>query len=171
MEHAGLTERALALAALAHGAENQRRKYSQEPYLVHPIAVAGLVAEAGGDAEMIAAAYLHDTLEDTSLSRQSILKHTSQEVLELVEWLTDVSRPEDGNRAARKKLDRDHLAGAPPGAMTIKLADIIDNSRTIRLLDPSFWRKYQAESLALLEVLRGGDPGLWQRAEAAVSSS
>lgn len=83
---------------------------------------------------------------------------------ELVDWLTDVSKPEDGNRQVRKELDRQHMARAIPAAKTIKLADLIDNTLTIKARDPQFWRVYRREKLALLEVLREGDRTLWEKA-------
>jgi (p)ppGpp synthase/HD superfamily hydrolase len=86
------------------------------------------------------------------------------EVAMLVSWLTDVSRPEDGNRATRKNRDLEHTREAPAAAQTIKLADLIDNTRTIKAHDPAFWKVYRREKLALLRVLRKGDPNLWQRA-------
>lgn len=64
--------------------------------------------------EMIAAAYLHDVVEDTPVSIHEIREEIGPEVSELVDWLTDVSKPEDGNRRVRKELDRQHLAKAPP---------------------------------------------------------
>jgi (p)ppGpp synthase/HD superfamily hydrolase len=85
-------------------------------------------------------------------------------VAELVAWLTDVSRPQDGNRRKRKHLDLLHTAKAPPPAKTIKLADLIDNTRTISKYDPSFWPVYRREKEALLAVLREGDPKLWAQA-------
>jgi (p)ppGpp synthase/HD superfamily hydrolase len=113
---------------------------------------------------MLAAAYLHDVVEDTPVTIEAVRAAFGPEVGELVDWLTDISRPQDGNRRLRKELDRQHLAKAPPAAKTIKLADLIDNTLTIRQHDPSFWRVYRREKLALLEVLREGDPALWQQA-------
>jgi hypothetical protein len=82
----------------------------------------------------------------------------------LVEQLTDVSRPEDGNRAKRKAIDRAHTAKASPEAKTIKLADLIDNTRSIVELDPGFAKIYLVEKVLLLEVLQEGDAGLWEMA-------
>jgi hypothetical protein len=74
--------------------------------------------------------------------------------------LTDVSRPEDGNRAARKAIDLAHTAKASPAAKTIKLADLIDNTRSIVERDPDFAKVYLQEKARLLEVLQEGDPTL-----------
>jgi (p)ppGpp synthase/HD superfamily hydrolase len=161
-----LERRALEFATAAHGAIDQRRKYTGEPYIVHPVAVAELVRSVPHTSEMVAAAYLHDVVEDTPVTIEEIRAAFGPEVGELVDWLTDVSLPSDGNRRVRKELDRRHLAKAPPAAKTIKLADLIDNTLTIREHDPSFWQVYRREKLALLEVLTEGDPTLWKRASA-----
>ena len=85
--------------------------------------------------------------------------------------LTDVSRPEDGNRAARKTLDREHIAKASPQAKTIKIADLIDNSRSIMAHDPQFARVYLAEKRLLLDVLTEGDPTLYAMARRIVDGN
>lgn len=162
-----LEERALAFARAAHESIDQRRKYTNEPYIVHPIAVAEIVRSVPHIPEMIAAAYLHDTVEDVeSVGLEHIFDEFGGPVCNLVHWLTDVSKPADGNRQARKQKDLEHIARAPSAAKTIKLADLIDNTRTIRDLDPDFWRVYRHEKLRLLEVLKEGDPRLWTIAAA-----
>ena len=162
---------AYAFARDAHARQGQKRKYSDMPYIVHPIAVAELVATVPHRQEMICAALLHDVVEDTEVELADVRETFGPDVAELVDWLTDVSRPEHGNRRARKALDLAHTAKATPEAKTIKLADIIDNSRTISLHDPSFWRVYRAENLALLNVLTEGDPDLWLKAKAALTQA
>ncbi|MDF3208345.1 MULTISPECIES: HD domain-containing protein [Mesorhizobium] len=160
-----LEEKALIFATKAH--EGQLRKYTGENYIVHPIAVAEIVKTVPHTPEMIAAAILHDVIEDVpSVSIDDIDAEFGVQVAELVGWLTDVSRPDDGNRAARKALDLAHTAKAPATAKTIKLADLIHNTLTIKERDPNFWKVYRLEKLALLEVLREGDATLWARAAA-----
>ena len=151
--------KALLFAAEAHG--NQRRKYTGEPYLVHPMAVSRLVVSAGGDRQMVVAALLHDTVEDTPVTFQDIRAAFGRDVMELVEDLTDVSRPQDGNRKVRKRIDREHTAMASPRAKTIKIADLIDNTRSIVEHDAAFARVYLAEKRLLLEVLQQGHPVLY----------
>lgn len=151
-------------AIAAHDAVGQKRKYTGDPYWVHPRAVAEIVGTVDHTTEMLAAAWLHDVVEDTKITNDTILKEFGSEVAMLVYWLTDQSTPEDGNRATRKKLDLDHTALASPEAKTIKLADIIDNTKTIRAYDPNFWRVYRSEMSKLMEVLKGGDKVLWERA-------
>jgi (p)ppGpp synthase/HD superfamily hydrolase len=164
-----LVRRAEAFAAKAH--EGQKRKYTGEPYIVHPQAVAEILAEAGLDDEVIAAGLMHDVVEDCDVTVEDIRAAFGDRVAQLVDEVTDVSRPEDGNRAIRKGLDRDHLAKASPEAKSVKLADIIDNTRSIVPYDPSFARVYMREMRLLLPMLKEGNPALFKRATAALHDS
>lgn len=156
-----LEKRALAFATKAHDSIDQRRKYTGQAYIVHPTAVAEIVRSVPHTPEMIAAAYLHDVVEDTPVTIEEIEVEFGPRVKELVGWLTDVSKPEDGNRELRKSIDRQHSAEAPAAAQTIKLADLIDNTLTISKYDPTFWVRYRREKIALLAVMQRGDPTLW----------
>jgi (p)ppGpp synthase/HD superfamily hydrolase len=159
-----LETRARVFATAAHAAVGQLRKYTFEPYIVHPEEVAGLVKEYGGTPEMIAAAWLHDTVEDTGVTSELIRAEFGDHVADLVGWLTDVSRPDHGNRANRKAVDRAHTAAAPAEAQTIKLCDLIANTRSIVAHDEKFARVYLVEKRELLEVMTKGDPRLVARA-------
>ena len=160
-----LVERARVFATAAHTAVAQLRKYTHEPYIVHPAEVASIVERAGGPPEMIAAAWLHDTVEDTGVTIEVVRAEFGREVAELVGWLTDVSRPEQGNRAIRKAIDRAHSASAPAEAQTIKLADLISNTRSIMAHDEKFARTYLEEKRLLLEVMTKGNPVLMAEAK------
>lgn len=159
-----LVGRARAFAIAAHSAIGQVRKYTHEPYWKHSEAVATWVAEATGDEKAIAAAWLHDVIEDTQVTADLIFGEFGREVGRLVLEVTDISRPEDGNRKARKALDRAHLAKASPLGQTIKAADSIENANSIVKHDPDFARVYMREKRALLELLTDADPGLMKRA-------
>lgn len=142
---------ALAFATAAHAAVGQVRKYDGAPYIVHPIRVADIVRTYGGDDDMISAAYLHDVVEDTQVTINVIRDIFGDRVADLVDGLTDVSVSYDGNRATRKSIDREHTLSSSDDAQFVKLADILDNSNDIRDNDPSFWKVYQKEMLALLQ--------------------
>lgn len=160
-----LESRARIFATEAHGRIDQRRKYTNEPYINHPAAVAEIVRAVPHTPEMLAAAWLHDTVEDCpDVSLSKIMELFGGEVATLVSWLTDASIPSDGNRATRRAIDRAHTAQASPSAKTVKLADLIDNTRNIVALDPSFAKVYLEEKRLLLEVLKEGDPTLWAQA-------
>ena len=164
-----IIEKARVFATAAHAAAAQLRKYTNEPYIVHPTEVAGIIDNLeGSTAEMVAAAWLHDVVEDTGVTIEVIRKEFGTEVAELVGWLTDVSRPEQGNRATRKAIDRAHTAMAPAEAQTIKLADLISNCRSIKEHDEKFAKVYFEEKRLLLEVLTKGDRELWEHANRIV---
>lgn len=167
MGEPSLEQRALDFARAAHESIDQRRKHTGEPYIVHPIAVAELVKTVPHTPEMVAAALLHDVVEDTPVGLEAVRRAFGDPVATLVDWLTDVSNPSDGNRRVRKKLDLDHLAAAPAEAQTVKFADLIDNSRTISAHDSGFWPVYRREMLDLLAALELGDETLRQQARAA----
>jgi guanosine-3',5'-bis(diphosphate) 3'-pyrophosphohydrolase len=157
-------ERARVFATAAHAAVGQVRKYTFEPYIVHPAEVAKIVRDAGGSDAMVAAAWLHDTVEDTDVTIEIVRAEFGDEVADLVGWLTDVSKPEDGNRAVRKAMDREHSASAPAEAQTVKLADLIANTRSIMKHDVAFAKTYLEEKRLLLEVMTKGDAVLMAEA-------
>ena len=163
-----LEDRARTFATAAHAAVGQLRKYTHEPYWVHPAEVAATVKTVAHTEAMVAAAYLHDVVEDTGVTLELVRAEFGDEVATLVGWLTDVSRPDHGNRAARKAVDRAHTASAPAEAQTVKLADLMSNTRSIVEHDPEFAKVYLAEKRALLEVMTKGDPELLARARAQI---
>lgn len=158
--------RAAAYATRKH--EGQKRKYTGEPYILHCLEVSRLVAEAGGTAEMVAAAVLHDVVEDTTATFEEIEELFGPEVTGLVKGVTDISKPEDGNRAHRKAIDREHIAKGTPEIKTIKLADIISNTATVVEHARGFARYYLREKEQLLFVLAEGAPVLLMRAQAQI---
>ena len=167
MKQGPLIDEAKQLAGKAH--EGQFRKYSGLPYLVHPVEVATIVQTVEGHTdEMIAAALLHDVVEDTEYSFEDIAEAVSPEVAELVRGLTEVSQPQDGNRAVRKAKDRDFLAQQSAEVQTIKYADIISNTQDIRANDPKFAKVYIEEMKLLLQVMDKGDAKLREKAKKIV---
>lgn len=158
-----LETKAREMATKAH--EGQVRKYTGEPYINHPAAVVETLREINASETVLAAAWLHDVVEDTKLELRDVERICGCDVAELVMWLTDISRPSDGNRAKRKAIDRGHLERAPRDAQTIKLADLLDNTRSIAKHDPNFAKVYLREKNALLKVLKYGDYRLRKRAQ------
>lgn len=144
-------DQVLQFATQAHA--GQKRKYTGDDYIVHPVAVAQIVKDFGGNVHQQAAALLHDVVEDCDVTIDQIRDAFGDHVAELVGWLTDVSVPSDGNRATRKALDRAHSAAAPYDAQFIKLADLMDNTKSIVAHDPSFARVYLKEKQLLLEAM------------------
>lgn len=160
-EHDSIVRRAQAFAEHAHSSIAHKRKYTGEPYITHLQAVADLVASVPHTEDMIAAAFLHDVVEDVpSIQLSDIERAFGKTISTLVYWLTDVSIGHAGNRETRKTLDRNHLAQAPADAQTIKLADIVDNAASIRKGDAKFWPVYRSECTRLVSVLSKGDQTL-----------
>ncbi len=133
--------------ARAH--EGQKRK-SGEPYITHPVAVAGILAEIGMDAETIIAAILHDTLEDTPLSRAEIEGAFGATVAELVDGVTklDKLRFRSVAEAAAESFRKMLLAMARDlRVILIKLADRLHNMRTLAAMAPEARRRIARETL------------------------
>lgn len=159
---ADLTNRALIFAAEAHGSIGQTRKYTGEPYIVHPIEVMMLVRAHDGSEAMQAAALLHDVVEDTTQTLADVFNAFGASVANLVDELTEPKR--DGNRATRKAAEVERLSKISGCGQTIKLADLISNTRSIVQHDPGFAKVYLREKAALLDVLTKGNPALLEMA-------
>ncbi len=155
----GIAESAYHFALAAHEAVRQKRKYTGDPYISHPVRVAKLVRSVSHTPEMVAAAYLHDVVEDTGVSLLTIQDVFGDDVAYYVGLLIDMKNP-NLNRKARKTLDRSRLARAEQEVQTIKLADLIDNTESIVAHDPGFAVVYLREKRSLLEVMTKGDETL-----------
>ena len=163
-----LVEKAEKFATEAHGSIGQKRRYTFEPYINHPAAVVRILQSINATEEVLAAGWLHDVPEDTPVTVEQIRQEFGEAITELVLWLTDVSKPENGNRAERRHIDLLHTAQAPPAAKTVKLADLIHNTESIAAYDPKFAAVYMSEKRALLSVLSEGNPHLFQVASEQV---
>jgi (p)ppGpp synthase/HD superfamily hydrolase len=161
-----MIHRAISFATDAHA--GQVRKYTGDPYIEHPLSVMAILQSVNADEELLIAAVLHDVVEDTPVELETVEAVFGERVAQLVDDLTDRSRPDDGNRRVRKQIDLEHTAQASPDAKTIKLADLIDNTGNIVQHDPGFAKRYMKEKQNLLQVLTEGHPELWSRANAIV---
>ncbi|MCE5232593.1 MAG: bifunctional (p)ppGpp synthetase/guanosine-3',5'-bis(diphosphate) 3'-pyrophosphohydrolase [Mizugakiibacter sp.] len=143
------TRRAYEVGARAHA--GQLRK-SGEPYITHPIAVAGILAELGMDAETIIAAILHDTLEDTALTRAELEAEFGATVTELVDGVTKLDKVRFGSRqeATAESFRKMLLAMARDlRVILIKLADRLHNMRTLEAQDAEARRRIARETLEI----------------------
>lgn len=165
-----LVEKALRFATEAH--EGQVRKYTGEPYINHPMAVAELVSGVPHTEEMLAAALLHDTVEDCEVSPEDIMELFGKDVHDMVLMLTDVTKLYNmkGNRKYRKTIDRAHSSTASADAKTIKIADLLHNSESILKHDESFAKVFLKEKRLLLGVLTEGNEDLYSRAIAVTET-
>ena len=152
----------LEFATLAHG--DQKRKYTSDAYITHPVAVATLVFKNGGDELLVWSALLHDVLEDTKVTHEELRAFLftilyfpyAKKVLDIVVELTDVFTHEafpELNRAKRKELECARLSGVSEDAKLVKGMDISHNTKCITKHDPSFSKVYLKEMKNLLKVL------------------
>lgn len=160
-----MVEEAKEFAREAH--RDQFRKYKNEAYIEHPIRVAALVRTVAHTTEMLCAAYLHDVVEDTDVTIENIEERFGKKVAELVHELTDQYVKENYrhlNRSKRKENEVERQSKISSDAKTVKLADVIDNTRDIVENDRDFARRYVPEMEAMVEALYGGDFKLFMKA-------
>lgn len=152
--------RAASFASFMHA--DQSRKYSGDPYIVHPMRVAGwasLLSETSP--EFVAAAWLHDTIEDCEVTEEILAHRFGSVVAGLVLEVTNPSRLHKHlPRRQRKAMDFEHLAGASVNAKRLKLLDRIDNVRDSAPADESYRRLLVGESIDLLAAVGTADHGL-----------
>jgi (p)ppGpp synthase/HD superfamily hydrolase len=150
--------RSARFAQRAHA--GQQRKYSHRPFIEHPARVAARVMLLDSiTVAAVAAAWLHDVLEDCGYSRDE-LRHAGfpDATLDLVVELTNVSSARQQlPRARRKQMDRDRLARVSPTAKRIKMVDRVDNLREVNLATRDFQSLYVAETVLLLPCLADAD--------------
>lgn len=155
--------RALQFAAIKH--RDQRRKdVEASPYINHPIAVLAILADEAGitDPDVLCAAVLHDTLEDTQTTAAELEMHFGATVRDLVIAVSDdKSLP----KAERKRRQIANAAHASAGARLVKLADKTANLRDLAAHPPHQWdahrrHDYCTWALAVVEQIRGTHAGL-----------
>lgn len=169
-----ITDKMDIFANAAHAAVGQLRKYSLEPYIVHPREVRSILLTFSHKKVELwqeAVALGHDLLEDTKITYDLILIEFGKEIADGILWLTDISKPTDGNRSVRKAIDCEHIGSAPPDVKTIKLADLISNSKSIVENDIGFARTYLREKEKILRVCSDADQGLLEEAEKVLCES
>ena len=169
------SELALLLKALAFAASkhrDQRRKDAQaSPYINHPIALAEVLAGEGGvsDVEVLAAALLHDTIEDTATTAEELRAEFGERIAGMVAEVTD---DQQLVKAERKRLQIVHAAGLSPGARLVKLADKICNLRDVAERPPAKWdlqrrQEYFEWAKKVIDRLRGANGKLEAAFDAA----
>ena len=173
-------ERIKDFADKAHG--DQKRKYTPDRYIVHPIRVMNICSAYSTSLPVLAAALLHDVLEDTPITKDEIYqfllqvmsKDEAHETIELVVALTDVytkARYPNWNRKKRKQEELRRITFTSPDAQTIKYADIIDNCKEIVSHDPDFAKVFMRECRTLLRQINKGNATLYQQAKETVDTA
>jgi guanosine-3',5'-bis(diphosphate) 3'-pyrophosphohydrolase len=141
--------RAWRAGAAAHSGQTRK---SGEPYITHPVAAATILAEQGVDIETLVAAILHDTIEDTPLTRDDIAAEFGQTVAELVEGVTKLDKLQfqDRQEAAAESFRKMMLAMARDlRVILIKLADRLHNMRTLGAQSPEARTRIARETLEI----------------------
>ena len=144
-----LIEKAYRLAEKAHG---DQKRLSGEPYIIHPLNVAAILAELGMDSESIAAGLLHDVVEDTSIDLQQIKKVFGEEISNLIDGVTKLGRiPYSSREEQQAENIRKMLIAMSEDirVIIIKLADRLHNMRTIEFMTP---QKQRDKALENMEV-------------------
>jgi GTP diphosphokinase / guanosine-3',5'-bis(diphosphate) 3'-diphosphatase len=166
-----LIARAWNFSADRH-AKQKRKGDAQEPYVNHLAEVAELVATAteGRDANLVAAAVLHDTVEDTATLPCELASIFNADVADLVSEVTDDKRLD---KAERKRLQVEHAAAITPRAKILKLADKTSNLRSLVKSPPTDWslerkREYLAWAKDVVQGLRGANTWIEARFDEAV---
>ena len=155
-----------ALAFAAHKHKDQRRKdESALPYINHPIALANVLANEAGitDENVLCAAILHDTIEDTETTKEELIKEFGEKVAAIVLDVTDDKNIKD--KALRKQLQIEHAPHISHEAKLVKLADKISNLRDILNSPPKDWdrerkRDYFAWAASVVQGVRGTSASL-----------
>jgi guanosine-3',5'-bis(diphosphate) 3'-pyrophosphohydrolase len=150
--------KALAFASLKH--RDQRRKDAQaSPYINHPIALADLLVNEGGvtDVEVLCAALLHDTIEDTETTPQELEREFGRKIASIV---LEVSDNKMLRKGTRKRMQVEHAANASYEAKLVKLADKTCNLRDVNARPPATWdlarrREYFDWAKEVVDRLRG----------------
>jgi guanosine-3',5'-bis(diphosphate) 3'-pyrophosphohydrolase len=172
-------QKIISFADNAH--DGQMRKYTPDRYIVHPIRVMEICGEYTQDITALAAAVLHDVLEDTAVNSAELFgflntimdSPTATTTLRFVEELTDVYVKEaypQWNRKKRKAMEAERIAHTSAMAQTIKYADILDNSKEIAEHDRDFGPRFLRECRELLQKANRGNPLLRQKAQAIVDA-
>lgn len=162
--------------------DKQKRKYTGERYIAHPIRVMNICRQYTEDHTILAAALLHDVLEDTPVTKLKMKTFldsnmeikAAEKTLNLVVALTDVYTKEKFpwlNRNRRRMKETQRLGTIPGDAQTVKYADIIDNSIDITKNDPDFATVYLKECMNILRNMTSGILELYAKAMQTVDEN
>lgn len=133
-----LVQKAKTFAAKEHDGQTLKNK-AKEPFITHPEKVATIVEEVGGSVEEIAAAWLHDVVEDTKITIEQIRQEFGNSIADMVDGLTDPPSFEGHPNRIRKKLQADRVISKSDSVKKIKIADQAVNSRLVGFDPPVGW--------------------------------
>ncbi|MDI1291020.1 MAG: RelA/SpoT family protein, partial [bacterium] len=146
-----VVERAYEMAAYRH--RDQKRR-SGEPYITHPLAVATILADLGMTAPTLAAALLHDTVEDSGYALDALREDFGDEIAQLVDGVTKLDKVRYGEASAAETVRKMVIAMARDiRVLVIKLADRLHNMRTLRWMPEDKQQKKARETLEIYAPL------------------
>src|SRR3569832_2474402 len=170
-QDAGRLRAARWFALAAHSAVGQLRKYTLEPYIVHPDEVAEIVATVPHITEMLEASKQQNKNKETKETEQNKHKSKGPIVAHYVSGLTNFAKPADGNRQRRFEINCLHLKAQCAEVQPIKVADLISYTSTIVEYDPKFAKVYLEEKRQMLDMLTKANPDLIRRARSILKES
>lgn len=144
-------DRAIEFAVKAHS--NTERRGKGFPYIVHPLEAMEIVATMTPDQELLAAAALHDTIEDTSVTIDDLRREFGDRVATIVEAESDKfleGIPDEASWHQRKQAAIDRIAAAPFESKIVAMGDKLSNMRAI-------WRDYQEQGDELWKIFHAKD--------------
>jgi len=147
-----LVDKAILLAVKAHAGTERRGK--QYPYIIHPLEAAAVVATITNDPELLAAAVLHDTVEDTDVTVEDIRKEFGDRVASLVSSESDLvveGKSEEASWHERKQYAIDRLAAASMDVKVVAIGDKLSNMRAIwrdwKEVGDKVWDKFHVKDV------------------------